>query len=123
MQAAEFADGDDLAHLRRLDGSAVRGILGESEVGPGVMVVREYAVRMGRRWRSLRTMTWSRQSRRIEPIRRSANGFCHGLRGAVRTSSICMPFMRWRKHVSVNRIAIAEEIGGAVSSGKLSTIC
>src|SRR6267378_276468 len=27
---------------------------------------------------------------------RSAKGFCHGLCGAVRTSSIRMPFTRWR---------------------------
>jgi hypothetical protein len=41
MQATDFADGDDFAHLRRLDGPAVRCILGEGEMGPGVMVVLE----------------------------------------------------------------------------------
>jgi hypothetical protein len=35
-------------------------------------------------------------SRRMEPIKRSAKEFCQGLCGAVRTSSICMPFTRWR---------------------------
>jgi DNA-binding response OmpR family regulator len=33
-------------------------------------------------------MTWSRHSRRTEPIRRSKQGFCHGDRGAGITSSI-----------------------------------
>jgi hypothetical protein len=31
--------------------------------------------------------TWRAFSGRMLPITRSANGFCHGLRGAVRTSS------------------------------------
>ena len=31
-------------------------------------------------------MTWSRHSRRIDPIRRSQYGFCHGEPGAVATS-------------------------------------
>ena len=35
------------------------------------------------RCRSFITMTWSRHSRRMDPISRSTHGFCHGLRGAV----------------------------------------
>ena len=37
--------------------------------------------------RSLRMIEWSRHSRLTLPIRRSTYGFCHGLRGAVTTSS------------------------------------
>jgi hypothetical protein len=36
-------------------------------------------------------------SRRMVPITRSANGFCHGLRGAVRTSAIPMCSTRFWK--------------------------
>ena len=36
-------------------------------------------------------MTWSRQSRRTDPIKRSQNGFCQGEPGAVTTS----PSARW----------------------------
>jgi hypothetical protein len=38
--------------------------------------------------RSFQTMTWSRHSRRREPITRSTNGFCQGERGAVGRSSM-----------------------------------
>src|SRR6266480_4878306 len=37
---------------------------------------------------SLNTIRWSRHSRRILPISRSAYGFCHGDRAVVVTSSI-----------------------------------
>ena len=43
--------------------------------------------RMRRKCRSLRMIEWSRHSRLTLPIRRSTYGFCHGLRGAVTTSS------------------------------------
>ena len=51
------------------------------------------------RWsdRSLSTITWSTHSRRIDPISRSTYGFCHGLRGAVRTSSISIASRQARK--------------------------
>ena len=42
---------------------------------------------MRRKCRSLRMIEWSRHSRLTLPIRRSTYGFCHGLRGAVTTSS------------------------------------
>ena len=41
VQSTDFADWHDLAHLRRLDRPPVRRILGEGEVGPGAVVVRE----------------------------------------------------------------------------------
>src|ERR1700738_2407718 len=41
-----------------------------------------------RRWHSPSTTTWSRHSRRIEPISRSAYPFCHGERGDVHVCNI-----------------------------------
>ena len=43
-----------------------------------------------------RALSVSGLPRRIEPMRRSAKGFCQGLCGAVRTSSIRKPFTRCR---------------------------
>jgi hypothetical protein len=43
MQATHFADGHDLAQLRRLDRPLIRGILGEGKVGSGAVVIREIA--------------------------------------------------------------------------------
>src|SRR5438309_8273389 len=40
-------------------------------------------------------MTWSRSSRRMVPITRSAKGFCHGDRSAVRSSVV--PTCAWPK--------------------------
>ena len=52
------------------------------------------------RWASFNRMTWSRHSRRIEPIRRSTDGFCQGDRGAITTSSMSVCLMGWRKRVA-----------------------
>jgi hypothetical protein len=40
MQATDFADGDNLAQLRRLDRPSIRCIFGEGEVRSGAMVWR-----------------------------------------------------------------------------------
>jgi hypothetical protein len=69
MQVTDFADGHDLPSLRPLDRPPVRCILGEGEVGSGVVVADE-------------------------PFR---EGILPRLRAAVRTSRICMPFTRRRK--------------------------
>ena len=44
-------------------------------------------------------MTWSRHSRRSDPIQRSTNGFCHGLLAAVMTSAMPIVFRTWRTDV------------------------
>ena len=96
MQTTDFGDRDDRAALRRLDWATVGGVLVEREMCARLMVVRESsgpgrdagAVHRGRARDS--------DSRRIDPMRRSAKGFCHGLCGAVRTSSIRRPFTRCR---------------------------
>ena len=51
--------------------------------------------------------------RRIEPMSRSAKGFCHGLRGAVRTSRDPHALHSVRETLAVDRVAIAEEVGSA----------
>jgi hypothetical protein len=50
---------------------------------------------------------------------RSTNGFCHGLWGAGRTSSIPMPLQAMPKWLTVDAVAVAEEVGrrGLVREG------
>jgi hypothetical protein len=45
----------------------------------------------------LKMITWSRHSRRTEPMILSTYGFCQGARGATTTSSIPFPLTRARK--------------------------
>jgi hypothetical protein len=61
----------------------------------------------------------ARAGPRIEPISHSAEGFCQGLCGAVRISSIPMPFTRCPKLLAVDTITVAHEIGrrGVVREG------
>jgi hypothetical protein len=47
-----------------------------------------YSVRIRRNPVAFATMTWSRHSRRIEPMTRSTRPFCQGERGAVGTASM-----------------------------------
>jgi len=90
VQATDVSDGHDLAQFRWLDRPPVRRILGEGEVGAGVVVIREVAsqdatqVALAQDDDVVETVAPTV----IEPIRRSANGFCQGLRAAVRTSWI-----------------------------------
>src|SRR6266446_7095118 len=65
---------------------------------------------MRRRCRSLSTRTWSRHSRRTEPMSRSAKGFCHGL---WRRQDLVDPHAlhSLSERMSVDLIAIAEEVG------------
>ena len=54
----------------------------------------------------------------LEPIRRSTKGFCQGLCGAARTSSIPMPLTRWRNCYGT-LVTVPQEIGrsGVVREG------
>ena len=54
-------------------------------------------------------MTWSTHSRRIDPISRSTYGFCHGLWGAVRTSSISSRLETGPKILTVGPVAIPQQ--------------
>ena len=57
-------------------------------------------------------MTWSKQSRRSEPISRSAYGFCHGDLAAVTTSSAPRPSIACRMKFSASTTSPARR-GGA----------
>ena len=96
MQATDFANRDDHAALRRLDRASAGCILVEREVSASPVIVLEVRaqdasqVPLAENDDMVQTLPPDRAESR------SANGFCHGLCGAVRTSSICMPFTRCR---------------------------
>ena len=76
---------------------------------------------MRRRCGSLSTRTWSRHSRRTEPMSRSTNGFCHGLEARSGLPRCPCP-SHVPELVAIDRVAIAEKVArGRV--GKASTIC
>ena len=79
VQAPDFGDWHDLTQLRPLDRAPVRRVLGEGEVGPGAVVVLEVPGKDVSQVALAQDEEWLRHSPRIEPIRRSAKGFCHGL--------------------------------------------
>ena len=96
MQATDFGNRDDRAERRRLDRPSVGCILVEREVSAGPVIVREIAGQDAAQVPVAKDEDMIETSRRIEPIRRSAKGFCHGLCGAVRTSAMRMRFTRCR---------------------------
>jgi hypothetical protein len=66
-------------------------------------------------YRSPNTTTWSRHSRLIEPISRSACPFCHGERGAIGRSR--MPMARSR------RVKTSEFVSQALTLNKEGLGC
>ncbi len=92
MQAADFWSHDDRAHLGPLDGSHVGRVLLEREMSSRAVIVDEVAgqdaaqVPLAEHKDMVQTLTAHRAD---EPLR---EGVCHGLWGAVRISSIPMPF-------------------------------
>ncbi len=96
MQATDFGNFHDPARLGELDGPDARRILVEREVSARPVVVREVAgegaaqVPFAEDEDVIQTLAPDRAD---EPLR---EGTLHGLCGAVRTSSIRMPFTRWR---------------------------
>ena len=60
--------------------------------------------------RSLRMIEWSRHSRLTLPIRRSTYGFCHGLRGAVTTSSTPIAVTVERERLPVCAVPVADQV-------------
>src|SRR5215471_7071562 len=68
-------------------------------------------------------MKWSRQSLRIDPMSRSAYGFCQGLRGAVSTSSIPSQAILWRTVSPYTPSRSRMRYRGASRSANASTIC
>src|SRR5207245_3075092 len=71
-----------------------------------------YFDRISRRCRSPITTTWSRHSRRIEPITRSAYAFCHGERGANHRLPDLQRLGLARKALSIDLVAVPDQIAG-----------
>ena len=80
VQATDFGDLHDPSRVGELDWPGVRRILVEREVRATLMIILEVA---GQDATQVRVAEDENGSRRIEPIRRSANRFCQGLCGAV----------------------------------------
>ena len=78
---------------------------------------------MRRKCRSLRMIEWSRHSRLTLPIRRSTYGFCHGLRGAVTTSSTPIAVTVERNDCPYAPSRSRIRCRGAVPHGNASRIC
>ena len=76
-----------------------------------------------RKCRSLRMIEWSRHSRLTLPIRRSTYGFCHGLRGAVTTSSTPIAVTVERNDCPYAPSRSRIRYRGAVPHGNASRIC
>ena len=64
---------------------------------------------MRRRCRSPSTITWSRHSRRIEPISLSAYGFCHGLDGLDEDFTDPHAGDAAAERVAIDRVAISQQ--------------
>jgi hypothetical protein len=96
MQATDFGNLYDLAPVRRLDGPSIRRILLERKVSSCAVEVREVTGQDAAQVPFAKDEdTIQPHSGRIEPMSRSAKGFCHG-RWGVSTSRIPMPFTRCR---------------------------
>ena len=96
VQAADFGKLHDLARRGELDRPDIWSVLVEREMGARPVVVSEVAGQDAAEVSLVENEHVIQALRRIEPMSRSTNGFCHGLCGAVRISSIPMPFTRCR---------------------------
>ncbi len=96
MKSSDLWKRNYLAAVSRLDGPSVRRILPERQVRARPVVVGEIGTKNLSEMALVENNDVSRQSRLIEPIALSTNGFCHGLRGAVTTSSMPIAFNRSR---------------------------
>jgi hypothetical protein len=96
VQSADFGKLHDVARHGELDRPEVGCVLVEREVGTRLMVISEIA---GQNAVEVLLAEDDNVIQALAPDRAdepSAKGFCHGLCGAVRTSSIPMPFTRCR---------------------------
>ena len=96
VQAAEFWNLHDLARRGELDRPDVGGVLVEGEMGARLMVIDEVTGQDSTQVSFVEDKNVVEILAPDRPISRSASGFCQGLCGAVRTSSMCIPFTRWR---------------------------
>jgi hypothetical protein len=110
MQATDFADWHDLAQLRRL-GPLIRCLLGEGEVGSGAVVIREIASQ------DVTQVALAQDDDVVEAVApdRSDQAFGEGILPTAPSSredfSDLHPLHPLAEHVSVNRVAIAKDIG------------
>ena len=119
MQATDFGDWHDLAQLRRLDRPPVRRILGEGEVGPGAVVVREVA------GQDVSQVALAQDEDMVETLSpdRADQAFGEGIlpwaSGGREDFLDPHALHALAEGVSVDRVAIAEEIGrgGVVREG------
>ena len=91
MQAAEDRTRFDASDV---NWSPRRRILVQGQVCSAAIVVVRVTAQQTRRWRSPKTITLSKQSRRIELIARSQYPFCQGDRAAVGRSRMPIPRIR-----------------------------
>jgi hypothetical protein len=119
VQATDFANWHHVSKLRWLDRPFVRRILGEGEVGPGAVVVLEVSgedvsqVALAQDEDMVETLSANRADQAFrEGILPRASGSREDLLDAH-------PLHELTEGVTVDRVSVA----GAVSSGKVSTIC
>ena len=96
VQATDFGDLHDLARRGKLDRPDVWSILVEREMGARPVIVSEIEGQDAAEMllaEDEHVIQALAPDRADEPL---TNGFCHGLCGAVSTSSIPMPFRRCR---------------------------
>ena len=123
MEATDFADWYDRPELWPLDRPPVRSILVEGEVGSGAVVVHEVASE------DATQVALAQDEDVVETLApdRADEAFGEGIlpRAAGGREDLLDPHALdpAAKGVSEVGIAIAEEIGGGVSSGKVSTSC
>src|SRR6266566_700053 len=92
MQAANFRNLDHLTERRKLDRSADGRIFFERQMRTASFVVFEIILQNPAQPGLMENNDVIRHSRRMEPSSRSAKGFCHGDRGAARTSRMPIDF-------------------------------
>lgn len=123
MQAADLRKCDDLPAADRLNRPPVGCVFAQRQMRTGSMVVIEVRAENPPQVPFVETITWSKQSRLMDPITLSTNVFCQGDRGAVSTSSMPIAFTRDRKTVPYALSRSRTMYRGAVSHGKASRIC
>ena len=123
MEATDFGNRDDRAEFRRLNWAAVGRILVEREMSTRPVVVREVATQ------GAAQVPFAKDEYVIQTL--APDGADEPLREGVLPWAVrrredfidAHALHALPEHVTVDRVAIAEEIGRAESSGKASTIC
>src|SRR6266404_1805926 len=92
VEPADFRNGNDVPYLRWLDAARLWRVLVQSQMRPASLIIAAKLFQMATQLVSLKTMTWSRHSRRIVPMTRSTYARCHGERRADSTCLIPIAF-------------------------------